>query len=106
MIDIRNQLRELHMKKLILLVIGLLALTASAYAGSATIMFVGFSPGGWESGYPYFVTVNGGPVIDVMCDDWVHGGLPGQTWQANYTNLGTGNLSALRFNQLPGSGLA
>ena len=38
-----------------------------------------------------------------MCDDWVHGGAPGDTWQANYTNLGTGNLSLLRFNQLPGA---
>src|ERR1017187_1629728 len=72
------------MKKLILL-IGLLALTGSAYAGPASVTLVGFSAGGWQSGYPYFATVDGGPVIDVMCDDWFHGGLPGQTWQANYT---------------------
>jgi hypothetical protein len=30
-----------------------------------------------------------------MCDDWE------QTWQANYTDLGTSNLSLTRFNQLP-----
>lgn len=90
------------MKRLIVL-IGLLALTGSAFAGPATITFLGFSPGGWPSGYPYFATVNGGPVLNVMCDDWFHGGLPGQTWQANYTNLGTSNLSTLRFNQLPGA---
>lgn len=88
------------MKKLIVL-IGLLALAGSAYAGPASLIFVGFSPGGWQTGYPYFGTIDGGPVIDVMCDDWEHGGFPGQTWQANFTNLGTGNLSALRFNQLP-----
>ena len=90
------------MRKLILLV-GLLALTGSAYAVPASMYFVGFSPGGWQTGYPYFATVNGGPVIDVMCDDWEHGGGPGQTWLANYTNLGTANLTTLRFNQLPGA---
>jgi hypothetical protein len=90
------------MKKLILL-IGLLALTGSAYAGPASINFLGFSAGGWQSGYRYFATVNGGPVIDLMCDDWVHGGLPGDKWQANFTNLGTDDLSTLRFNQLPGA---
>ena len=36
-----------------------------------------------------------------MCDDWAHGGLPGDTWQANFTDLGTDNLSLVRFNQLP-----
>ena len=90
------------MKKLILL-IACLSLTASAYAGAASLTFVGFSPGGWQSGYRYFATVNGGPVIDLMCDDWVHGGLPGDKWQANFTNLGTGDLSLLRYNQLPGA---
>ena len=35
-----------------------------------------------------------------MCDDWAHGGEPTQTWKANVTNLGTGNLRLLRFNQL------
>ena len=92
----------LEMKKLILL-IGLLALTGSACAGPASIYFLGFSAGGWQSGYRYFATVNGGPVIDLMCDDWFHGGLPGDKWQANFTNLGTDDLSLLRYNQLPGA---
>jgi hypothetical protein len=87
------------MKKLIL-VIGLLVLATSAYAGSVGMTFVGFSPGGWESGYAYYATMNGGPVIDVMCNDWAHGGLPGQKWPAYYTNLGTGSLKLLRFNTL------
>jgi hypothetical protein len=65
------------------------------------MFFVGFQPAGWQVGYPYYLTVNGGPIADVMCDDWVHGGLPGDTWQANFTNLGTGNLSSVRFNQMP-----
>ena len=90
------------MKKFILL-IGLLTLTGSAFAGPVKINFTGFSAGGWQTGYPYYATVNGGSVIDVMCDDWYHGGLPGQTWQANYTNLGSKDLSTLRFNQMPGA---
>ncbi|HEY4959381.1 MAG TPA: PEP-CTERM sorting domain-containing protein [Candidatus Limnocylindrales bacterium] len=46
------------------------------------------------------MTVNGN-LTTVMCDDWAHGGAPGDTWQANFTNLGTSNLSLVRFNQLP-----
>ena len=89
------------MKKLILLV-GLLALTGSAYAGPVNMQFIAFQSGGWQVGYPYSLTVNGG-LIAAMCDDWAHGGSPGDTWQANYTNLGTANLSQLRFNQLTGA---
>lgn len=85
------------MKKL-LVVAGLLMMTAAAYAAPVTMEFIGFQLSGWQAGYPYYATINNGPVIDVMCDDWAHGGLPGQTWLANYTNLGTGNLSLVRFN--------
>jgi hypothetical protein len=90
------------MKKLIL-GIGLLILTTCAYGSSVTLDFIGFQPGWWQVGYPYYATVNGGSVIDVMCDDWVHGGLPGDVWQANFTNLGISDLSLLRYNQLPGA---
>jgi hypothetical protein len=88
------------MKKLVLL-IGLLAVANCAYAGSVTVTFVAFSQNIWQLGYPYSASVNGAPPIDVMCDDYGHGGLPDDTWQANFTNLGTQNLSLLRFNQLP-----
>jgi hypothetical protein len=64
-------------------------------------LFIGFQPSGWQAGYPYSASINGGAAIPVMCDDWSHGGLPGDTWQAYYTNLGTMNISLLRFNQLP-----
>jgi PEP-CTERM motif len=92
------------MKKLILLT-ALLLFAVSAYGGPVNVVFLGF-PGPldpWQSGYPYAATLNGGPAVPVMCDDWVHGGLPGDKWQANFTNLGTQNLSLLRFNQLPGA---
>jgi PEP-CTERM motif len=91
---------EYLMKKFLVL-IGLLAIASCAYAGPVTVNFVAFHKGLWQLGYPYSATINGGPVISVMCDDWEHGGLPGQTWQANVTNLGTGDLSLVRFNQFP-----
>jgi len=73
----------------------------TAYAAPVNIVFTSFNQGLWQLGFPYTATINGTPDVEVMCDDWAHGGLPGQTWQANYTDLGTGNLSLLRFNQLP-----
>jgi len=92
-----------EMRRLIL-TLGILAISLSAYGAPVNMEFIGFqqvSPlGDWTLGYPYLVTVNGGPIVYVMCDDWVHGGFPGQTWQANFTNLGTQDLSLLRFNQL------
>jgi len=89
------------MRKLIFTAVGLLTLTLAAYAAPVDMVFYGFQAGGWPVGYPYYATVDGGPMVDIMCDDWVHGGLPGDTWQANFTNLGSGDLSDLRFNQMP-----
>ena len=89
------------MKKLVLIALAWLALSLSAYAGPVSMVFIGFQPGGWQVGYPYYVTINGGPAADLMCDDWVHGGLPGDMWQANATNLATADLTYLRFNTLP-----
>ena len=79
-----------------------LVLTATAcFAAPVPIVFTSFQNNLWQLGYPYTATINGVTGVAVMCDDWEHGGLPGQTWQANYTDLGTGNLSLTRFNQLP-----
>lgn len=86
------------MRKLIL-VLAVLATSVTAYASSLNMVFIGFQPGGWPVGYRYYVTANGGPIISVMCDDFIHGGSPGQTWEANFTNLGTGDLSLVRFNE-------
>lgn len=92
------------MKKLIAL-LGLMFVTSAVcFATPVTIVFTSFHFNAWQLGYPYTATVGGVQGVAVMCDDWSHGGLPGQTWQANFTNLGTGNLSLLRFNQLPNAG--
>ncbi|HVO63511.1 MAG TPA: PEP-CTERM sorting domain-containing protein [Terriglobales bacterium] len=88
------------MKRLI--VIASLLLTAvSAYGATVDIVFTSFQYNQWQLGYPYTATVNGVAGVWVMCDDWEHGGSPGQEWQANVTDLGTGDLSLLRFNQMP-----
>jgi len=81
----------------------LFALLFTAVVCSATpisMVFVGFHAPQWQTGYPYFAIVNGGSPLAVMCDDYVHGGFPGQAWEANFTNLGSQNFSQVRFNQL------
>src|SRR5271165_2835392 len=85
-----------------IVLLGLLLTGVVCFAAPATIVFTSFqAPNAWQLGYPYTAAINGVSGIAVMCDDWVHGGGPGQTWQANLTDLGTGNLSLLRFNQMP-----
>jgi len=37
-----------------------------------------------------------------MCDDYVHGGMPGDTWFANVTNLGSQDVIKTRFDTIPG----
>ena len=91
------------MAQRLVLLVALLLGAGSAYAGSYTLNFQGFQQGGWQEGYPYFGNINGGPTIYIMCDDYAHGGVPGQTWQVNFTNLGSNDLTFVRFNQLSGA---
>ncbi|HME59323.1 MAG TPA: hypothetical protein VKF63_13350, partial [Terracidiphilus sp.] len=90
------------MKRIILL-IGLLFAAAFAYAGPVQITLTGYQQGGWQEGYPYYISANGGPSFNAMCDDYAHGGYVGDQWMANFTDLGTNDLSLLRFNQLGGA---
>lgn len=87
----------------LMLVLGLLAVSVSAYAGPIAITLLGFNGGLWQWGYPYYGYVQGAGAVDMMCDDYVHGGEPGQIWLTNPTDMGSGNLSTLRFNNLPGA---
>jgi hypothetical protein len=75
-----------------------------AYAGPVEFTFLAWNDGNWQNGYPYAIQEVGGSgaVIDAMCDDYIHGGEPGDMWEANITNLGTGNISLTRFNTTPG----
>ena len=90
------------MRKLVLF-FGIILGAVSAYAGPVGVVLLGFNGGLWQWGYPYYAYVQGVGAIDVMCDDYEHGGAPGNFWLANQTNLGSGNLSLVRFNNLPNS---
>jgi hypothetical protein len=98
------------MKRLLVLIGLLLFVAGSAYGGPVTIHAVGFQPSGWkygqgwQFGYPYQATINGGEITWMMCDDWVHDGFgPNSTthsWSANITILSNPNLNLLRFGNL------
>ena len=89
------------MRKFLLLAVVLLFGAVSAYAGPMEFEFLGFTDGNWELGYPYYITPGPGSFIQaVMCDDYVHGGAVGDTWEANVTDLGTNNVSLTRFGHM------
>jgi hypothetical protein len=73
-----------------------------AYAGPSEYTFLYWNGGDWQNGYPYYITQTNGPgdqFMAVMCDDYFHGGEPGDEWEANVTNLGSGNITLTRFNK-------
>src|SRR5208282_1521905 len=76
---------------------------AGQLGSPVNVVFLSFNGGLWQWGYPYSASVQGVGDIPVMCDDYAHGGSPGEMWLANSTDLGSGNLSLLRFNNLPGA---
>ncbi len=47
--------------------------------------------------YPYTLVFAGSSPFIAMCDDYYHDGTPGDSWVANLTNMGTGNLTYVRF---------
>lgn len=91
------------MRKLVFLLV-IFAASVSAYAGPVNVDFVNFGPSGqWQNGYPYWGDVQSLGFIALMCDDYTHGGSPGDQWLANITNLGTQNLSLTRFGNMNGA---
>lgn len=93
------------MRRLLILAIVLCG-AVYAYAGPVEFEFLAWNDGQWQNGYPYQIEEVNGPngiTMAAMCDDYVHGGQPGDEWEANITNLGTGNLSLTRFNNIPGT---
>jgi len=82
-----------------ILLAGLLLLGEIAFASPVTISLISFD-GPFVNGiptYPYTLQIAGGVPFFGMCDDYYHDGAPGDIWQANITNLGTGNLTYARF---------
>jgi len=97
------------MRKLVLLVLlfggAICAFASSSDSGPVEFTFVSFYQGQWQNGYPYVIEPTNGPagaILAVMCDDYFHGGGPGDMWMANITQLGSDNLSLARFNTIGG----
>ncbi|MGA7462748.1 MAG: hypothetical protein WBW69_21110 [Candidatus Korobacteraceae bacterium] len=90
------------MRKLLILAV-LMCGSVCAFADPVEFTFIGWDGGNWENGYPYYIMESSGSptVLDVMCDDYFHGGEPGQQWEANITDLGSGNIQLTRFNINP-----
>jgi len=79
-----------------LLVVGSAAVSAQQtmqFNGAAT----GFNDGQYYVGTYLASYYPGGPQIDVFCVDFYHEISPGQIWTANFTGLGSGNLSNTRL---------
>jgi hypothetical protein len=92
------------MRKL-LFVLAVLVIGASARADTVNVGLIRYNNGNWAYGYPYFAVVFGfglAPVFTpVLCDDYEHSGNPPSVWRANTTNLGSRDLTLLRFNEEP-----
>src|SRR5664279_5080020 len=66
------------------------------------VQFVGLG-GASQNGvytYPYYLTMNGGPQTPMMCDDFFDSVSVGDSWQANITQLSSGDMSLTRFGNL------
>jgi hypothetical protein len=88
----------------LLLLLLLAAVSAFADPVAATFLRYGYGPGSWQQGFPYYAFIPGfgyKGVTQVFCDDYEHGGSPGDPWLANITVLGSKDLSTTRFNQMP-----
>jgi hypothetical protein len=88
--------------KLLVAALFVIGATMAAFADTVDVRFAGFG-GQSQNGmyiYPYNLTIDNGPEIAMICDDFLHQSNIGDTWQANRTNLGIGNLSDTRFNNL------
>jgi hypothetical protein len=85
-----------------ILIVGLLLAIAPASASTVSVQFVGVG-GASQNGvytYPYYLTMNGGLQTPMMCDDFYDRISVGDSWQANITQLSSGDLSLTRFGNL------
>jgi len=85
-----------------ILIVGLLLAIAPASASPVSIQFGGLG-GANQNGvytYPYYLTINQGPWTPMMCDDFYDHVSVGDSWQANITQLSSGDMSLTRFGNL------
>lgn len=90
------------MKIFLIGTIAVAAVAAQLGAGTVNVQFIGANGQTDSSGYlisPYTATINGVSTT-VYCDDFANTISTGQTYTANQTNLGAGNLSLTRYGTL------
>jgi hypothetical protein len=78
------------------------AATGQLCAGPISVTLIGANGETDSSGYlisPYNITI-GGVASAAYCDDFANTDTPGETWQANETNLANGNLSNTRYGNI------
>jgi hypothetical protein len=88
--------------KLLVALLFVIGATMAAFADQAEVRFADLG-GKSQSGlytYPYYLSIDNGPQISAICDDYLHHSNVGDTWLANLTNLGADNLNKTRFNNL------
>lgn len=90
-------------KSTVLMLLAALALVvapaANSIAGTVQVKLTGVN-GATQGGVdvdPYFGTINNGPAVPLICDDFSHGTSIGETWTANVSTLS--DLSSVRFQQ-------
>lgn len=84
------------------LIVGLLLAVAPASASPVSIHFVGVG-GASQNGvytYPYDLAINNGLSTPMMCDDFFDRISVGDSWQANLTQLSSGDMSLTHFGNL------
>jgi hypothetical protein len=80
-------------RTLIVSLSSLLFLAVPAFADPVGVQLTGVQ-GGYQGGVyvtPYYLSINGGTPIDVVCDDYTHEVWVGEAWSANvstFSNLG------------------
>ncbi len=90
------------MKSILMGALAVTALAAQLGAGTVSVEFIGANGQKDSSGYlisPYTATINGVSTT-VYCDDFANSIADGQTYTANETNLGSGNLSLTRYGSI------
>ena len=88
--------------KLLTIAAFFIAATVAAYANPVEAGFAGLG-GQTQNGeytYPYFITIDNGAQIAMMCDDFTHQSSIGDNWLANITALNSGDLSHTRFDNV------
>jgi hypothetical protein len=79
-----------------------MATAALVFANPVEARFASLG-GGSQNGeytYPYFITIDNGDPIAMICDDFYHQSNVGDTWQANITAVTSGDLGNTRFGDL------